>query len=147
MKVGSVEVDFPAVMQRMRQVRADMAHHDGAERMKGMGVDVLFGTAKFTGPNTLDLDGKEVRFRRAMICTGGRAFVPPIPGLVENCLTSETFFEQTELPKKFMVLGGGPIGSELAQTMQRLGAQVTICLLYTSPSPRDQRGSRMPSSA
>lgn len=127
-KVGSVEVDFPAVMQRMRQVRADMAHHDGAERMKGMGVDVLFGTAKFTGPNTLDLDGKEVRFRRAMICTGGRAFVPPIPGLVENCLTSETFFEQTELPKKFMVLGGGPIGSELAQTMQRLGAQVTMVI-------------------
>ena len=127
-KVGSVEVDFPAVMERLRRVRADMAHHDGAERLKGMGVDVLFGTAKFTGPNTIDLDGKEVRFRRAMICTGGRAFVPGIPGLQENCLTAESFFEQTELPRRFMVLGGGPIGSELAQTMQRLGSQVTMLI-------------------
>jgi pyruvate/2-oxoglutarate dehydrogenase complex dihydrolipoamide dehydrogenase (E3) component len=124
--VGEVRVDFGEVMERLRRVRADMAHHDGAERLKGLGVDVLFGTAKFTGPKTLELDGKPVRFRRAMICTGGRPFVPDIPGLRENCLTSENFFEQTELPKRLLVLGGGPIGCELAQTMQRLGAQVTM---------------------
>ncbi len=127
-KVDNVQVDFPAVMERLRRVRADMSHHDGAERLKGMGVDVLFGTAKFTGAKTLDLDGKEVRFRRAMICTGGRPFVPDIPGLRENCLSSENFFELTELPKRFLVLGGGPIGCELAQTMQRLGAQVTMLI-------------------
>ena len=124
--VSDVQVDFPAVMERLRRVRADMAHHDGAERLKGMGVDVLFGTAKFTGPNTIDLDGQEVKFRRAMICTGGRPFVPDIPGLRDNCMISDTFFEQTELPKRLLVLGGGPIGCELAQSMQRLGSQVTM---------------------
>ena len=120
--VGEVKVDFTAVMERLRRVRADMAHHDGAKKLDDMGVDVLFGTAKFTGPNTLDLDGTEVRFRRAMICTGGRPFVPGIPGLRENCMTSESFFEQTELPARLLVLGGGPIGCELAQSMQRLGS-------------------------
>ena len=124
--VGEVNVDFNAVMERLRRVRADMAHHDGAKKLDNMGVDVLFGTAKFTGPNTLDLDGTEVRFRRAMICTGGRPFVPAIPGLRDNCMTSESFFEQTELPARLLVLGGGPIGSELAQSMQRLGSQVTM---------------------
>ena len=124
--VGEVKVDFTAVMERLRRVRADMAHHDGAKKLDDMGVDVLFGTAKFTGPNTLDLDGTEVRFRRAMICTGGRPFVPGIPGLRENCMTSESFFEQTELPARLLVLGGGPIGCELAQSMQRLGSQVTM---------------------
>ena len=60
--VGDVQVDFGAVMERLRRIRADMAHHDGAERLRGLGVDVLFGTAKFTGPRTLDLDGKSVQF-------------------------------------------------------------------------------------
>ncbi|MEP3477764.1 MAG: mercuric reductase [Fuerstiella sp.] len=124
--VSDVQIDFPAVMERLRRIRADMAHHDGAERLKKMGVDVLFGTAKFTGPNTIDLDGKEVKFRRAMICTGGRPVVPNIPGLKENCLVSDTFFELTELPQRLLVLGGGPIGCELAQSMQRLGSQVTM---------------------
>ncbi len=125
-RAGDVEVDFPAVMERLRRVRADMAHHDGAQRLRSLGVDVLFGTAKFTSPTTLDLDGQEIKFRRAMICTGGRPFVPDIPGLRDNCLTSETFFEQTELPRRLLVLGGGPIGCELAQTMQRLGSAVTM---------------------
>ena len=124
--VDGVKVDFGKVMERLRRVRADMAHHDGAQRLHDMGVDVLFGNAKFTGPNTIDLDGKEVKFRRAMICAGGRPFVPDIPGLRENCLTSESFFELTELPKHFMVIGGGPIGCELAHAMRRLGSEVTI---------------------
>jgi len=102
--VGDVKVDFTKVMERLRRVRADMAHHDGAKKLDDMGVDVLFGNAKFTGRNTLELDGKEIKFRRAMICAGGRPFVPDIPGLRENCLTSESFFELTELPKNFMVI-------------------------------------------
>ena len=124
--VGEVKVDFTKVMERLRRVRADMAHHDGAKKLDDMGVDVLFGNAKFTGPNTLDLDGKEIKFRRAMICAGGRPFVPDIPGLRDNCLTSESFFELTELPEHFMVIGGGPIGCELAHSMRRLGSEVTI---------------------
>ena len=124
--VGDVSVDFGAVMERLRRVRADMAHHDGAERLSKMGVDVLFGNAKFTGPNSIDLDGTTVKFRRAMICAGGRPMVPDIPGLRDNCLTSESFFNLTELPEQFMVIGGGPIGCELAHAMQRLGSKVTI---------------------
>ena len=124
--VGDVTVDFAAVMERLRRVRADMAHHDGAERLKDMGVDVLFGNAKFTSPNTIDLDGTTVKFRRAVIGAGGRPMVPDIPGLRDNCLTSETFFSLTELPQDFMVIGGGPIGCELAHAMRRLGSNVTI---------------------
>ena len=78
-RTGPVEVDVPAVMERVRRVRADVARHDGAEGMRKRGVDVLFGTARFTGPKTLDLDGTEVRFRRAVICTGGRPDVPDVP--------------------------------------------------------------------
>lgn len=125
-RTGPVEVDFPAVMERVRRVRADVARHDGAEGMRKRGVDVLFGTARFTGPKSLDLDGTEVRFRRAVICTGGRPDVPDVPGLRENCLTSETVFNLTELPARLLVVGGGPIGCELAQAMARLGSRVTV---------------------
>lgn len=136
-RTGPVEVDFAAVMERVRRVRADMARHDGAEGMRKRGVDVLFGTAKFTGPQSLDLDGTPVRFRRAIICTGGRPDVPDVPGLRENCLTSETVFELTELPTRLIVVGGGPIGCELAQAMSRLGSRVTILQRGKRLLPRD----------
>ena len=129
--VDNVSVDFGAVMKRLRRIRADMAHHDGAKKLSDMGVDVLFGNAKFTSPNTIDLDGTEVKFRRAMICAGGRPFVPDIPGLREHCLTSESFFNLTELPHEFMVIGGGPIGCELAHAMRRLGSTSPSCNVAT----------------
>jgi pyruvate/2-oxoglutarate dehydrogenase complex dihydrolipoamide dehydrogenase (E3) component len=134
---GLVDVDFPAVMERVRRVRADMARHDGADGMRRRGVDVLFGNARFTGPKSLDLDGKEVRFRRAVICTGGRPDVPDVPGLGENCLTSETIFNITELPARLLVVGGGPIGCELAQAMARLGSRVTILQRGDRLLPKD----------
>ena len=136
-RTGPVEVDFPAVMERVRRVRADVARHDGAEGMRKRGVDVLFGTAKFTGPKSLDLDGTEVRFRRAVICTGGRPDVPDVPGLRENALTSESVFNLTELPARLLVVGGGPIGCELAQTMARLGSRVTILQRGDRLLPKD----------
>ena len=136
-RTGPVEVDFPAVMERVRRVRADMARHDGAEGMRKRGVDVLFGTAKFTGPKSLDLDGTEVRFRRAVICTGGRPDVPEVPGLRGNGLTSETFFQLTALPARLLVVGGGPIGCELAQAMARLGSRVTILQRGDRLLPKD----------
>lgn len=136
-RTDTVEVDFPAVMERMRRVRADMARHDGAEGMRKRGVDVLFGTAKFTGPKSLDLDGTDVRFRRAVICTGGRPDIPDVPGLQENCLTSESVFNITELPNHLLVVGGGPIGCELAQTIARLGSRVTVIQRGDRLLPKD----------
>jgi pyruvate/2-oxoglutarate dehydrogenase complex dihydrolipoamide dehydrogenase (E3) component len=136
-RTGPVEVDFPAVMERVRRVRADTARHDGAEEMRRRGVDVLFGTARFTGPRALDLDGTEVRFRRTVICTGGRPDVPEVPGLRENCLTSETVFTLTSRPARFVVVGGGPVGCELAQAMARLGSQVTVLQRGDRLLPRD----------
>jgi pyruvate/2-oxoglutarate dehydrogenase complex dihydrolipoamide dehydrogenase (E3) component len=136
-RAGPVEVDFPAVMDRVRRVRADVARHDGADEMRQRGVDVLFGTARFTGPRKLDLDGTPIRFRRAVICTGGRPDVPDVPGLRENGLTSETVFGLTELPERLLVVGGGPVGCELAQAFARLGARVTILQRGNRLLPRD----------
>jgi pyruvate/2-oxoglutarate dehydrogenase complex dihydrolipoamide dehydrogenase (E3) component len=136
-RVGPIEVDFPAVMERVRRVRAAIAPHDGAEGMRGRGVDVLFGHARFTGPSELDLDGRPVRFRRAVICTGARPAMPESPGLSEHGMTSETLFELSELPSRLVVLGGGPVGCEMAQAFARLGSKVTLVQRAPRLLPRD----------
>jgi pyruvate/2-oxoglutarate dehydrogenase complex dihydrolipoamide dehydrogenase (E3) component len=119
--------DFAAAMARMRRLRAGISIHDGAERFRGLGVDVFLGDGRFTGPNTVEVGGKTLRFRRAVIATGARAAVPPIPGLAEaGYLTNETVFNLTELPARLVVIGGGPIGCELAQAFARLGSRVTL---------------------
>ena len=110
-RTGDVEVDFPAVMARMRALRAGLAAIDGAPRFAGLGVDVYFGQARFTGPKTVRVDGRTLEFARAVIATGARAAAPPIPGLAEiGYLTNETVFWLTELPRRLAVVGGGPIG-------------------------------------
>ncbi len=123
-----VTADFGAVMERMRQVRANISHHDSAERFKGLGIDTFFGEGKFTSANTFEIRGQTIEFKKAVIATGSRPFELPIPGLAEaGFLTNESvFFSLTELPPRMAVIGGGPIGAELAQSFQRLGAQVTI---------------------
>jgi pyruvate/2-oxoglutarate dehydrogenase complex dihydrolipoamide dehydrogenase (E3) component len=123
----NAKVDFPAVMERMRKIRAGISANDAADRFKKLGVDVFIGEGKFTGPTTAEVDGKQLEFRKALIATGARPAVIPIDGLEEaGYLTNETIFSLTELPKRLLVLGAGPIGAELAQAFQRLGAQVTI---------------------
>ena len=124
--------DFPAVMARMRRLRAGISQHDSARRFRDdLGVDVFLGQAHFTGRNTIDVDGKTLRFRKAVIATGGRAVRPDIPGLAEaGFLTNETVFSLTERPRRLLVMGGGPIGCELAQAMLRLGCQVTLLHKY-----------------
>ncbi len=121
-------VDFPAVMERMRRLRARISHHDSAYRFhEQLGVDVFLGEGRFTGRNTAEVGGNTLRFKRAVIATGARATHPPIPGLVEaGFLTNETVFSLTERPQRFAVIGGGPIGCELAQAFRRLGSKVTI---------------------
>lgn len=123
----SGEGDFGAAMERMRRLRAEIAPHDSAERFDGLGVDVFLGHGRFTGPDTIEVDGRDLRFRRAVIATGGRAAAPPIPGLEEvDYLTNETVFSLTELPRRFGIVGAGPIGCEMAQTFARFGSAVSL---------------------
>jgi pyruvate/2-oxoglutarate dehydrogenase complex dihydrolipoamide dehydrogenase (E3) component len=124
---GPVGVDFGAVMERMRRLRADLAAHDSAARFRGLGVDVYLGRGRFTGPDALEVAGRTLRFARACIATGSRPQVPPIPGLDQvRYHTNETIFALTELPRRLAVLGGGPIGCELAQAFARFGSRVAL---------------------
>jgi pyruvate/2-oxoglutarate dehydrogenase complex dihydrolipoamide dehydrogenase (E3) component/uncharacterized membrane protein YdjX (TVP38/TMEM64 family) len=124
---GAVEVDFPAVMERMRRLRARLAPTDGAPRFAKLGVDVYLGDGRFVGPTTVEVDGRRLEFTRAVIATGARASAPPIPGLEETgYLTNETLFWLTERPARLAVVGAGPIGCEMAQAFCRLGSEVTL---------------------
>ncbi len=122
-----IMVNFPAVMERMRRLRAEMSGNDSAQRFRGLGVDVFLGEGRFTGADTVEVGSKILRFRKAVIATGARATALPIPGLAEaGFLTNETVFTLTELPRRLAVIGAGPIGCELAQAFARFGAQVTL---------------------
>ncbi len=120
-------VNFPAVMERMRKLRAELSPIDSASRFRGLGVDVFIGAGRFIAPDCVEVNGKKLRFKKAAIATGARAAAIPIPGLLEaGYLTNETVFSLTELPRRIVVIGAGPIGCELAQVFQRFGAEVTI---------------------
>ena len=125
------EVDFGAVMDRIHRVIADIEPHDSVERYTGLGVEVLQGHARITSPFHVEitLHGGEKRTlstRNIVIAAGASPFIPAIPGLKEvRCLTSDTVWGLRTLPRRLVVLGGGPIGSELAQSFARLGSQVT----------------------
>jgi pyruvate/2-oxoglutarate dehydrogenase complex dihydrolipoamide dehydrogenase (E3) component len=122
-----IEVDFPAVMERMRRLRAGISHHDSAERFQKLGIDVFLGEASFTSSNTVGVGDKTLKFKKAVIATGARAVRPSIQGIEEaGYLTNETVFSLTERPHRLAVIGGGPIGSELAQAFSRLGCEVVI---------------------
>jgi pyruvate/2-oxoglutarate dehydrogenase complex dihydrolipoamide dehydrogenase (E3) component len=124
---GPAEVDFGAVMERLRSVRARISPHDSAARLRGLGVDVFLGEGRFAGPGAVSVNGTTLRFKRAVIATGGRAYRPAIPGGGEaGFLTNENVFELTERPRRLAVIGGGPIGCELAQAFRRLGSEVTM---------------------
>ncbi|MFN7751814.1 MAG: dihydrolipoyl dehydrogenase family protein, partial [Pseudomonadota bacterium] len=124
-------VDFAAVMQRVHRVVRDIAPHDSVERYTGLGVEVLQGHARITSPWTVEVklaDGRTqtLSTKAIVIAAGARPFAPPLPGLAEaGYLTSDTLWGLTELPKRLVVMGGGPIGSELAQSFARLGSAVT----------------------
>jgi pyruvate/2-oxoglutarate dehydrogenase complex dihydrolipoamide dehydrogenase (E3) component len=131
-------LDFREVMDRMRRRQAQIAVHDSAERLRAAGVDVFFGSAQFLDAKTVAVEDRRLRFRRAVIATGGRPTAPPIDGLdAMPFLTNETVFSLTELPRRLLVIGAGPIGCELAQAFARFGAQVTVLDQASQVLPRE----------
>jgi pyruvate/2-oxoglutarate dehydrogenase complex dihydrolipoamide dehydrogenase (E3) component len=130
--------DFAAAMERMRRIRAEISDVDGAARFSGLGVDLFLGDGTFTGPHSLEVAGTTLRFKKAVIATGARAAAPPIEGLEEaGYLTNETIFELTRLPRRLAVVGGGPIGCEMAQSFARLGSEVTLLDMAPHVLPRE----------
>lgn len=138
---GVPTADFGVALERMRRLRARISHHDSVQHFQEKyGVDVFLGDARFTGPETLEVGGESLRFSRAIIATGGRPAVPDIAGLVEYGFhTSETIFGLRELPQRVSIIGGGPIGCELAQVFQRYGSTVTILNQADHLLPREER--------
>ena len=122
------EVDFQKVIARVAQVIEDLAHHDSAERMKEeFNVDTIAEYGRFVGPREVVAGDTLIKAKQIVVATGSSAFVPPIPGLDQvDYITNETVFSQQTQPKHLIVLGGGPIGSEMAQAHRLLGSKVTI---------------------
>jgi len=126
-KTAAAEFDFADIMQRVQSIIDAIAPHDSAARYESLGVEVIAGRARLTSPHSVTVNGRELRARAIIIATGGRPFVPPIDGIEQvNALTSDTIWQLRELPKRLLVLGGGPIGCELAQCFARFGSQVTV---------------------
>jgi pyruvate/2-oxoglutarate dehydrogenase complex dihydrolipoamide dehydrogenase (E3) component len=124
---AGISVDFPAVMERMRRVRARISRRVSAHRLSSAGVDAYFGEARFAGPDAVEVEGKPLRFKRALVASGARPKLPSIPGIAAaGYLTNENVFDLAECPRRLLVLGGGPLGCELAQAFCRLGSQVSI---------------------
>jgi pyruvate/2-oxoglutarate dehydrogenase complex dihydrolipoamide dehydrogenase (E3) component len=124
---GNVCVDFTAVMERMRRIRADISYHDSAQRFRELGIDLYLGEGQFTGAKSFEVDCRTITFSKAVIATGARAASIPIPGLQETgYITNEGIFELTERPDRLAIIGAGPIGLEMAQAFARFGSQVTV---------------------
>jgi pyruvate/2-oxoglutarate dehydrogenase complex dihydrolipoamide dehydrogenase (E3) component len=137
---GKIAIDFPGVMDRMRRVRARLSRAVSARRISEAGIDMYFGEARFSGSDSVTVTGDVLRFGKALITTGARALEPLIPGLKETgYLTNETVFNLTECPRRLLVMGGGPLGCELAQAFCRFGSYVIIAQDDPMFLPREER--------
>lgn len=126
-KLALPAVDLGAVMDRVAAVIARIQEHDSPERFCGLGAEVRFGAPRFVDDHTVAVNGDRVSAGAWVIATGSRPALPPVEGLAETPhWTNETVFSQRKLPQRLLVLGGGPIGLELAQAFQRLGSRVTV---------------------
>jgi len=126
-RAGDDRPDFAAAMARVRGLRAQIAVHDSAQRLRDLGVDVFLGQGRFVDRQALEVDGQRLEFAKAVIATGSRPAGLPFPGLEEaGYLTNQTFFNLTSLPARLAVLGAGPLACELAQAMARLGGRVLL---------------------
>ncbi len=127
LKSAQVDFEFPDVMERVHHVIKKVEPHDSIERYTKLGVDCYTGSAQILSPHEIEVNGKTLTTKNIIIATGARPAVPPIPGLDQvDYLTTDTIWNLLKLPKKLMVMGGGPIGCELAQCFARLGSEVTL---------------------
>lgn len=141
---GNISTDFPAVMQRIKSVIARIAPHDSIERYSELGVDCRSGTARLLSPWEVEISHKDqtetLSARSIIIASGGKPAIPPIPGLDSiDYLTSDNLWRLQEQPRRLLVLGGGPIGCELAQSFARLGSQVTVVEMLPQLLPREDK--------
>ena len=135
---ASAEFDFKEVMDRVRSIIGVIEHHDSVERYTGLGVDCFAGHATIESPYCVDVDGKKLTTRSIVIASGAEPAVPHLPGIDDvNYYTSDTIWEINELPKRLLVLGGGPIGCELSQAFVRLGSNVTQVQRLPRIMPRE----------
>src|SRR3989475_1137377 len=139
-----VKYDFGAAMARMRKLRARISRNDSVHRYTNLGVDVYIGSGRFTGADTIQVEGpagnRTFTFAKAAVCTGARASAPPTPGLKEaGYLTNETVFSLTELPQRIGVIGAGPVGCELAQSFARFGSQIFLIEAQHGIMPKEDR--------
>ncbi|MDB1088746.1 FAD-dependent oxidoreductase [Streptomyces sp. ACA25] len=131
--------ELTALMGEVKRAIGAIEPHDSAEALAPFGVDVAHGAASFTGRRTLTADGREISFRYAVIATGSSPALVPVPGLAEAApLTSDTVWELSELPRRLVVLGGGPLGCELGQAFSRLGSRVTLVEAADRLVPREE---------
>jgi pyruvate/2-oxoglutarate dehydrogenase complex dihydrolipoamide dehydrogenase (E3) component len=138
--LGGVKVDFSGVMDRVHRTIMAIQPHDDPKRFRDMGVDVIEGTARFTGPDRVTVNGRVLVSRRFCVATGGDPLVPPIDGIqTVPYSTHENFFDIRKQPEHLIIIGGGPIGCELGQAMRRLGSRVTIIETLDGILHRDDR--------
>jgi pyruvate/2-oxoglutarate dehydrogenase complex dihydrolipoamide dehydrogenase (E3) component len=137
---GPVALDFPATMARLQHVRARISRTDSAQGLARCGVAVFFGDARFVAGDAVEVDGVRLRFRKALIATGSRSLLPDIPGLAEaGFLTNESVFDLQALPASLLVIGGGPLGCELAQAFARFGCRTVITHSEPLFLPKEER--------
>ncbi len=137
---ADIRVDFAALMRRMRNIRARLSRTVSAHDLVAAGVDVFFGLGRFISPEALQVGDATLRFRKALIATGARPDTPQIPGLVAaGYYTNASVFDLTTLPPRLLVIGGGPLGCEMAQAFCRFGAQTTIVQHWPLFLPREER--------
>ena len=135
-----LEVDFALAMRRMRHVRQRIGEEDSVQRLAAAGIDVYLGQARFTGPDRVEVAGSVLRFAKAMIATGARPRLPDIDGLIDaGYLSNETVFDLTRRPETLLVIGGGPLGCEMAQIFARLGSRVILVQHDPMFLPREER--------
>lgn len=136
---AGVQVQFGDVVRWVHGARTAIEPHDSPDRFRGLGVDVIHGTARFVAPRTLEVNGRRLRSSRVVIATGSRPTIPKLPGIeTVPYLTNETVFELTNQPGHLLVLGGGPIGLELSQAFARLGSRVTMVTSSSRVLPREE---------
>lgn len=137
---GGIRIDVAEAMQRIRRLQARLSRADSAARLREHGVDVYFGAARFTGPAKVSVAGAVLRFKKALVATGSRPMTPAIPGLIQaGYWTNEDVFNLEAVPRRLLVIGGGPLGCELAQAFCRLGARVIIAQGEPTFLPGEER--------